>query len=161
MNDCLSLSWGAGVVFLCELLAAREFVFFDTELAAQVFFFLNQTVSTRVESGRRKTAAYRYRSNSDPPAEQVPLSSIGHTASPSGREGTTALLLEKIKNLSLCFCSMHDAPRSCTVFVMTPPFEHPSEGGRDDRGVPYHAESTLSSAQVLKERKKTDNPREG
>ena len=24
------------------------------------------------------------------------------------------------------------------------------EGGRDDRGVPYHAESTLSSAQVLK-----------
>ena len=33
---------------------------------------------------------------------------------------------------------------------MTPPNEHPSEGGRDDRGVPYHAESTLSSAQVLK-----------
>ena len=28
--------------------------------------------------------------------------------------------------------------------------EHTSEGGRDDRGVPYHAESTLSSAQVLK-----------
>ena len=25
----------------------------------------------------------------------------------------------------------------------------PVEGGRDDRGVPYHAESTLSSAQVL------------
>ena len=42
------------------------------------------------------------------------------------------------------------APRSCTVFVMTPPNEHTSEGGRDDRGVPYHAESTLSSAQVLK-----------
>ena len=41
------------------------------------------------------------------------------------------------------------APRSCTVFVMTPPNEHTSEGGRDDRGVPYHAE-TLSSAQVLK-----------
>jgi len=34
--------------------------------------------------------------------------------------------------------------------VMTPPDEHTSEGGRDDRGVPYHAESTLSSAQVLK-----------
>ena len=33
---------------------------------------------------------------------------------------------------------------------MTPPNEHTSEGGRDDRGVPYHAESTLSSAQVLK-----------
>ena len=32
---------------------------------------------------------------------------------------------------------------------MTPPNEHTSEGGRDDRGVPYHAESTLSSAQVL------------
>ena len=31
-----------------------------------------------------------------------------------------------------------------------PPNEHTSEGGRDDRGVPYHAESTLSSAQVLK-----------
>ena len=43
------------------------------------------------------------------------------------------------------------APRSCTVFVMTPPNEHSSEGGRDDRGVPYHAESTLSSAQVLKQ----------
>ena len=37
-----------------------------------------------------------------------------------------------------------------TVCVMTPPNEHSSEGGRDDRGVPYHAESTLSSAQVLK-----------
>ena len=33
---------------------------------------------------------------------------------------------------------------------MTPPNEHTSEGGRDDRGVPYHAESALSSAQVLK-----------
>ena len=33
---------------------------------------------------------------------------------------------------------------------MTPPNEHTSEGGRDDRGVPYHAESTLSGAQVLK-----------
>ena len=32
------------------------------------------------------------------------------------------------------------------MFVMTPPNEHTSEGGRDDRGVPYHAESTLSSA---------------
>ena len=31
---------------------------------------------------------------------------------------------------------------------MTPPNEHTSEGGRDDRGVPYHAESTLST--VLK-----------
>ena len=29
--------------------------------------------------------------------------------------------------------------------------EHAREGGRDDRGVPYHAESTLSSAQVLKD----------
>ena len=36
------------------------------------------------------------------------------------------------------------------MFVTTPPNEHTSEGGRDDRGVPYHAESTLSSAQVLK-----------
>ena len=35
------------------------------------------------------------------------------------------------------------------MFVMTPPNERTSEGGRDDRGVPYHAESTLSSAQVL------------
>ena len=41
------------------------------------------------------------------------------------------------------------APRCCTVFVKTPPNEHTSEGGRDGRGVPYHAESTLSSAQVL------------
>ena len=31
-------------------------------------------------------------------------------------------------------------------FVMTPPNEHTSEGGRDDRGVPYHAESTLSTS---------------
>ena len=35
------------------------------------------------------------------------------------------------------------------LFSMTPPNEHTSEGGRDDRGVPYHAESTLSSAEVL------------
>jgi len=56
----------------------------------------------------------------------------------SGRGGTTLL--------------QQRAPRSCTVFVMTPPNEHTSEGGRDDRGVPYHAEPTLStsSAQVLK-----------
>ena len=53
-------------------------------------------------------------------------SSIGHIASPSGRGGT--ILLQQ------------RAPRSCTVFVMTPPNEHTSEGGRDDRGVPYHAE---------------------
>ena len=39
--------------------------------------------------------------------------------------------------------------------VTTPPNEHTSEGGRDDRGVPYHAESTLSSAQVLKSEKGT------
>ena len=32
-----------------------------------------------------------------------------------------------------------------------PPSEHTSEGGRDDRGVPYHAESTLSSDQVIKQ----------
>ena len=45
----------------------------------------------------------------------------------------------------------------CTSFLFiqacthsNPPNEHTSEGGRDDRGVPYHAESTLSSAQVLK-----------
>ena len=31
-----------------------------------------------------------------------------------------------------------------------PPNELTSEGGRDDRGVPYHAEPALSSAQVLK-----------
>ena len=37
-----------------------------------------------------------------------------------------------------------------SVFVMTPPNEHTSEGGRDGRGVPYHAESTLSRSQVLK-----------
>jgi len=43
-----------------------------------------------------------------------------------------------------------EGPPVCTVFVMTPPNEHTSEGGRDGRGVPYHAESTLSSAQVLK-----------
>ena len=36
-----------------------------------------------------------------------------------------------------------------SVYTYTPN-EHTSEGGRDDRGVPYHAESTLSSAQVLK-----------
>ena len=38
---------------------------------------------------------------------------------------------------------------------MTPPNEHSSEGGRDDRGVPYHAESTLFGAQVLKRDKQT------
>ena len=71
------------------------------------------------------------------PAEQAPLVARSVTPpSPSGRGGTTLL--------------RQRAPRSCTVFVMTPPDEHTSEGGRDDRGVPYHAESTLSSAQVLK-----------
>merc|ERR1712185_515469 len=70
------------------------------------------------------------------PAEQAPLVARSVTPpSPSGRGGTTLL--------------SQRAPRSCTVFVMTPPDEHISEGGRDDRGVPYHAESTLSSAQVL------------
>ena len=71
------------------------------------------------------------------PAEQAPLVARSVTPpSPTGRGGTTLL--------------QQRAPRSCTVFVMTPPNEHTSEGGRDDRGVPYHAESTLSSAQVLK-----------
>ena len=71
------------------------------------------------------------------PAEQAPLVARSVTPpSPSGRGGTTLL--------------RQRAPRSCTVFVMTPPNEHTSEGGRDDRGVPYHAESALSSAQVLK-----------
>ena len=71
------------------------------------------------------------------PSEQAPLVARSVTPpSPSGRGGT--ILLQQ------------RAPRSCTVFVMTPPNEHPSEGGRDDRGVPYHAESALSGAQVLK-----------
>ena len=71
------------------------------------------------------------------PAEQAPLVARSVTPpSPSGRGGTTL--------------PRQRAPRSCTVFVMTPPNEHTSEGGRDDRGVPYHAEPTLSSAQVLK-----------
>ena len=75
------------------------------------------------------------------PAEQVPLVARSVTPpSPSGRGGTTLL--------------RQRAPRSCTVFVMTPPNEHTSEGGRDDRGVPYHAESALSSAQVLKQKRK-------
>ena len=39
-----------------------------------------------------------------------------------------------------------------TVFVMNPPNEHTSEGRRDDRGsrTMVHAESTLSSAEMLK-----------
>jgi len=48
------------------------------------------------------------------------------------------------------------APAACTYLdpvpclLGPPPMNTPvSEGGRDDRGVPYHAESTLSSAQVL------------
>ena len=70
------------------------------------------------------------------PAEQAPLVARSVTPpSPSGRGGTTL--------------PRQRAPRSCTVFVMTPPNDT-SEGGRDDRGVPYHAESTLSSAQVLR-----------
>ena len=71
------------------------------------------------------------------PAEQAPLvARLVTPPSPSGRGGTTLL--------------RQRAPRSCTVFVMTPPNEHTSEGGRDDRGVPYHAESALPRAQVLK-----------
>ena len=71
---------------------------------------------------------------SETSAEQAPLVARSVTPpSPSGRGGTTL--------------PRQRAPRSCTVFVMTPPNEHTSEGGRDDRGVPYHAESTLSGAQ--------------
>ena len=48
------------------------------------------------------------------------------------------------------------ASAACTSILYRvcydPPNEHTSEGGRDDRGVPYHAEPTLSSAQVLKSR---------
>ena len=53
---------------------------------------------------------------------------------------------------ALCRCSASAAYTSILyrVCYITPPNEHTSEGGRDDRGVPYHAESTLSSAQVLK-----------
>jgi len=65
----------------------------------------------------------------------------------------------------LCMCMHHVADGArhvilvlipstqIPVFVMTPPMNTPVRGGRDDRGVPYHAESTLSSAQVLKKRK--------
>ena len=44
----------------------------------------------------------------------------------------------------------HERHTDTNKLTMTPPHEHTSEGGRDDRGVPYHAEPTLSSAQVLK-----------
>ena len=57
------------------------------------------------------------------PAEQAPLVARSVTPpSPSGRGGTTL--------------PRQRAPRSCTVFVMTPPDEHTSEGGRDDRRGP-------------------------
>ena len=49
-------------------------------------------------------------------------------------------------------------PAPCLLCLMTPPNEHTSEGGRDDREVPYHAESTLPSAQVL-ERENTSRSR--
>ena len=72
------------------------------------------------------------------PAEQAPLVARSVTpSSPSGRGGTTL--------------PRQRAPRSCTVFVMTPPNEHTTvREGETIGGVPYHAESTLSSAQVLK-----------
>ena len=64
-------------------------------------------------------------------------SSIGHTAIAVGERGDDT------------------ASAACTSILYRvcydPPDEHTSEGGRDDRGVPYHAESALSSAQVLKE----------
>ena len=47
---------------------------------------------------------------------------LTNLAPSSGRGGTTLL--------------RQRAPRSCTVFVMTPPNELTSEGGRGDRGVP-------------------------
>ena len=57
------------------------------------------------------------------PAEQAPLVARSVTPpSPLARGGTTLL--------------WQRAPRSCTVFVMTPPNEHTSEGGRDDRRGP-------------------------
>ena len=86
------------------------------------------------------------------PAEQAPLVARSVTpppppTSPSEmiwRGGTTLLDLPS-------GVPQQRAPRSCTVCCHDPPpMNTPvSEGGRDDRGVPYHAESTLSSAQVL------------
>jgi len=71
------------------------------------------------------------------PAEQVPLVARSVTPpSPSvGERGDDTAL-------AACTSILY---RVC----YDPPHEHTSEGGRDDRGVPYHAESALSSAQVL------------
>jgi len=78
------------------------------------------------------------------PAEQVPL--VARSVTPPSPPTSHSEMMERGDDTA----PAERAPRSCTVFVMTPPNEHTSEGGRDDRGVPYHAESTLSSAQVLK-----------
>ena len=56
---------------------------------------------------------------------------------------------EPPKRLPRARAARHLAP--CTRDRPRRTHEHlSSEGGRDDRGVPYHAESTLSGAQVLK-----------
>ena len=83
------------------------------------------------------------------PAEQVPL--VARSVTPPSPPTSPSEMMERGDDQGTTLLQQR-APRSCTVFVMTPPNEHTSEGGRDDRGVPYHAESTLSSAQVLKTR---------
>ena len=64
-------------------------------------------------------------------------SSIGHTAIAAEERGDDT------------------ASAACTLILYRvcydpPPMNTPVREGDDDRGVPYHAESTLSSAQVLK-----------
>ena len=89
------------------------------------------------------------------PVEQVPL--VARSVTPPSPPTSPSEMMERGDDTARStlwvgsLSSVH-LDRSCTVFVMTPPNEHTSEGGRDDRGVPYHAESTLSSAQVLKPR---------
>ena len=89
------------------------------------------------------------------PVEQVPL--VARSVTPPSPPTSPSEMMERGDDTARStlwvgsLSSVH-LDRSCTVFVMTPPNEHTSEGGRDDRGVPYHAESALSSAQVLKHR---------
>ena len=89
--------------------------------------------------------------------KQASCSSIGHTATIDDiskemmeRGDDTHRPIYPPRSLGGVHLDRSWTVRPC-LFVMTPPQPvNTSEGGRDDRGVPYPAESTLSSAQVLK-----------
>jgi len=83
------------------------------------------------------------------PAEQAPL--VARSVTPPPPPTSPSEMMERGDDTARS--TLWGPSAACTSILYRvcydPPNEHTSEGGRDDRGVPYHAESTLSSAQVL------------